>query len=117
MSLDRVPEGRDQLRMLIVGINRELKRFLRQNDRVFCYLAKASAPGQAKEAFAGGGTDILDVYNVSRAFWIGTPAGSKWAKQVMQGNRFDTIDEQVGVFNDYNQLKKLSPEAQKHSVL
>lgn len=113
MSLDRVPEGRDQLRMLIVGINRELKKIPKNKRPRILLFGESLGAWTSQEAFAGGGTDIMDVYNISRAFWIGTPAGSKWAKQVLQGNRFDTVNEEVGVFNDYGQLKQLPIEAQK----
>lgn len=114
MSLDRVPEGRDHLRMLVMGINRELKKMpLKKRPRIVLF-GESLGAWTSQEAFAGGGTDIMDAYNIDKAFWIGTPAGSKWAKQVLQQERYDTIKGQVGEFNDFGQYKKLTPTARKN---
>ncbi len=113
MSLDRVPEGRDHLRMLVMGINRELKKMpLKKRPRIVLF-GESLGAWTSQEAFAGGGTDIMDAYNIDRAFWIGTPAGSQWAKQVLQQERYDTIKGQVAEFNDFGQYEKLSPSAKK----
>ena len=56
----------------------------------------------------------MDAYNVSRAFWIGTPAGSKWAKQVLHQERYDTVKGQVAEFNDFGQYQKLTPSQKKN---
>jgi uncharacterized membrane protein len=114
MSLDRVPEGRDQLRMLIMGINRELKKLPSAKRPRIVLFGESLGAWTSQEAFAGGGTDLMDVYNIDRAFWIGTPAGSTWAKQVFQQERYDTVKGQVRVFNDFGQYKAQTPTEKKN---
>jgi uncharacterized membrane protein len=114
MSLDHVPEGRDQLRMLVMGINRELKKMpLKKRPRIVLF-GESLGAWTSQEAFSGGGTDLMDAYNIDRAFWIGTPAGSNWAKQVLLQERYDTIAGQVDEFNDFGQYKKLTTNAKKN---
>jgi uncharacterized membrane protein len=99
--------------MLVMGINRELKKMpLKKRPRIVLF-GESLGAWTSQEAFAGGGTDIMDAYNIDRAFWIGTPAGSKWAKQVLQQERYDTVKGQVAEFNDFGQYDRLSPSAKK----
>jgi len=60
--------------------------------------------------FLDWGTAGPAVLGIERGLWIGTPAGSKWHRQVMDPRRLDVDPHAVGVFNDIEQLRALPPE-------
>lgn len=104
LSLDQVPEGRHQYRMLLNGIKRELKkRPIDKRPRIVLF-GESLGAWTSQDAFMGSGTDGFEALHIDRALWIGTPAGSKWKEQVLDSDRLDVDRDMIGVFNDYSQV-------------
>lgn len=113
MSLDRVPEGRHQYRMLLNGIRRDLKdRPADQRPKIILF-GESLGAWTSQDAFIHEGTDGFEALGVERALWIGTPDGSKWKDEVLYGNKLNTNTEQIGVFNDFGEFLVLSDETRQ----
>jgi len=113
MSLDRVPEGRHQYRMLLNGIRRDLKdRPVDQRPKIILF-GESLGAWTSQDAFIHEGTDGFEALGVERALWIGTPEGSKWKDEVLYGNKLNANTEQIGVFNDFGAFLVLSDETRQ----
>lgn len=108
MSLDRVPEGRMQFKMLLKAISRRLETMPKSKRPQLVIFGESLGAWTSQDTFIDQGTDGLKYAGVDRALWIGTPYGSKWKTQVLdQNTRPDVEPQLVGSFNsidDYNQL-------------
>ncbi len=113
MSLDQVPEGRDHFRMLVNLIHQEIKKRPKNKRPKIVLFGESLGAWTSQDAFVNSGTYMLEALDIEAGFWIGTPAGSKWAKQVTSAERYDTDRKKVGVFNDFGQYKSLPPQNQK----
>lgn len=113
LSLDRVPEGRHQYRMLLNGIRRDLKsRPADQRPKIILF-GESLGAWTSQDAFMHEGTDGFEALGIHRALWIGSPAGSKWKQEVLYGERLNADTEQIGVFNDFGEFLVLSDESRE----
>lgn len=108
LSLDQVPEGRDHFRMLINRVHQELKNRPKNKRPKLSLFGESLGAWTSQDAFVNTGTYMLDALDIAASFWIGTPAGSKWAAQVLHEDRYDTDKSLIGEFNDFGQFKSLS---------
>jgi uncharacterized membrane protein len=111
LSLDRVAEGRRQYRMLIDAIHDQLaERPADERPRVVLF-GESLGAWTSQDAFQHRGTQGLADAGIDRAIWIGTPRMSKWAQEVLAGDRPDVDRSLLGRFNDFGQLQALGPLA------
>ncbi len=104
MSLDRVPEGRLQFRMLIKGVQQRLATMPANKRPKVVLFGESLGAWTSQDAFIAQGTDGLQYAGVDKALWIGTPYGSKWKEQVLGPYRPDVEKSLVGKFDNFGQL-------------
>ncbi len=107
MSLDRVDEGFRQYRMLLNGIKRKLDTLPAKKRPKIILFGESLGAWTSQNAFINEGTDGLQYLAIDSALWIGTPAGSKWKKQVLSGKMLNVESSLVGSFDNINDTKKL----------
>jgi uncharacterized membrane protein len=111
LSLDLVPEARDQHRLLLEKLHERLEALPPGKRPRLALFGESLGSWASEEAFTGRGTDGLIELGVDRALWIGTPYGCKWKDQVLGPPRPDVDKSVVGVFNDFGQVEAMDPEA------
>lgn len=113
MSLDRVPEGRGQFKMILKEISRRLADMPRSKRPKLVIFGESLGAWTSQDSFIDQGTDGLVYAGVDKALWIGTPYGSKWKNQVLHQDRPDTQRELVGSFDNINELMSLASSRRK----
>lgn len=104
MSLDRVPEGRLQFRMLVKAVQQRLANMPAAKRPKVVLFGESLGAWTSQDAFINQGTDGLQYAGVDKALWIGTPYGSKWKSQVMGAYRPEVDKSVVGKFDNFGQL-------------
>jgi uncharacterized membrane protein len=104
MSLDRVPEGRLQFRMLAKAVSERIAKLPARRRPKLIIFGESLGAWTSQDAFIDQGTDGLEFYGVERALWIGTPYGSKWKNQVLGSARPDVDPSLIGKFDNINEL-------------
>jgi uncharacterized membrane protein len=107
MSLDRVPEGRKQFRMLLHAISERIAELPSRSRPKLMLFGESLGAWTSQDAFVEQGTDGLRFAGVDRALWIGSPYGSKWKTQVLGEPRPDVDPEVVGSFDNIRELRAL----------
>lgn len=108
MSLDRVPEGRDQFKRLLKAISKHIKAMPSNKRPKLTIFGESLGAWTSQDCFIDQGTDGLENEGIDYALWIGTPYGSKWKTQVLhQKNRPDVEPGLTNAFNSIEDLKKL----------
>ncbi len=114
MSLDRVPEGRGQFRMLLKAITQKLEKLPKSKRPQLVIFGESLGAWTSQDSFIDQGTDGLRYAGVDKALWIGSPYGSKWKTQVLyHHNRSDVEPDLVGNFNSISDLQALPSTKQK----
>jgi uncharacterized membrane protein len=110
ISLDRVAEGRAQVRLLVDAIRAKLdERPADARPKVIMF-GESLGAWSSQDAFIDQGTQGLTDAGIDYAVWIGTPMESKWKEQVLRDVRPDVDRSLVGVFNDIGEWEATSPE-------
>jgi uncharacterized membrane protein len=111
MSLDRLSQGRHDMRHLLVALHERIEaRPPESRPRVMVF-GESLGAWASQDAFLHGGTLALQDRGIDRAIWIGTPHESGWKRQVFGGPRPDVDPRLVGEFNDLAELRALDDEA------
>lgn len=110
ISLDRVSEGRKQVRLLVDAISAKLaERRPEERPKVILF-GESLGAWSSQDAFIDLGTRGLVDAGIDYAIWIGTPMESKWKEQVLRDDRADADRSLVGVFNDIEEWHALPVE-------
>ena len=109
ISLDRVSEGRSQVRMLVDAIKAKLEERLPAHRPKVVMFGESLGAWSSQDAFLGQGSQGLIDAGVDYAIWIGTPMESKWKDQVLGSDRSDSDRRTIGVFNDISEWAALDP--------
>lgn len=116
MSLDRVPEGRGQFKMLLKLISSKIDKLASSKKPQLVVFGESLGAWTSQDSFIDQGTDGLKYAGIDKALWIGTPYGSKWKSQVLhQTNRPDVEPELVASFDSMSDLNKL-PKIQQNKL-
>lgn len=108
MSLDRVPEGRWQFKMLVKEIQKKLQEIPQSKRPKFVIFGESLGAWTSQDSFIDQGTDGLVNAGIDKALWIGTPYGSKWKSQVLdKKTRPDVEPVLVGSFDNFGEVDKL----------
>jgi uncharacterized membrane protein len=110
ISLDRVSEGRKQVRLLLDAIDEKLSERPADKRPKLVMFGESLGAWSSQDAFLDKGTQALLDVGVDYAIWIGTPMESKWKEQVLRDERPDVDRSLIGVFNDIGEWQALSPE-------
>jgi uncharacterized membrane protein len=113
MSLDRVPEGNLQFRMLVKAVSRLINKQPARRRPKLMVFGESLGAWTSQDAFIGQGTDGLEFAGVEAALWIGTPYGSKWKSQVLGKSRPDVNQALVGKFDNINEFLALGARAKR----
>jgi uncharacterized membrane protein len=115
ISLDRVSEGRTQVRMLIDAIAEKLaERPADQRPEVVMF-GESLGAWSSQDAFLDQGTQGLVDAGIDHAIWIGTPMESKWKEQVLRDEGPEIDRGLIGVFNDIGEWDAL-PEDERERI-
>jgi uncharacterized membrane protein len=110
ISIDRVADGRTQVRRLVDAIARELaSRSANQRPRVVMF-GESLGAWSSQDAFISMGAQGLIDAGIDHAIWIGTPMESKWKNQVLGPDRSPLDAAVIGVFNDIEEWWSLPEE-------
>lgn len=113
LSLDRRDEGYVQYRMLINGIKKELLKITPIKRPVLVLFGESLGAWTSQDAFMFEGTDGFEANLINKALWIGTPAESKWKERTLSGKTLNTESNKIGVFNSFEEYKKLPTSNQR----
>jgi uncharacterized membrane protein len=115
LSLDRIGDGRRQMRLLIAALKQRLAGIEPDRRPRVVLFGESLGAWTSQDPFVGLGTKGLMDAGIDRAIWIGTPHMSKWKNQVL-GSNCDTEKvehELVGVFDHIGQLLELDEAARQ----
>jgi uncharacterized membrane protein len=113
LSLDRVDEGRAQMRMLAAALRERLAQCPAGRRPKVLLFGESLGAWTSQDAFAGSGTQGLVDAGIDVAIWIGTPHFSKWKERVLHDDRPDVDRELIGVFDHIGELEALDPAARE----
>jgi uncharacterized membrane protein len=100
LSLDRVREGRRQMRMLMARLRERLATMPEVERPKVVLFGESLGAWTSQDAYVERGTQGLIDDGVDYAIWIGTPHFSEWKERVLYDDRPDVERSLVGVFND-----------------
>lgn len=109
MSLDRVDEGHIQYRMLLNAISKRVNTMPASKRPKIVLFGESLGAWTSQDSLMHSGTDGLHALGIDRALWIGTPMGSKWKEEVLSGKKLNAEREQIGLFDSYDEVAKLTP--------
>jgi uncharacterized membrane protein len=115
MSLDRVPEGNLQFKMLVKAVSARIARQPARRRPKLIVFGESLGAWTSQDAFIGQGTDGLGFAGIQNALWIGTPYGSKWKSQVLGKSRPDVDGSLVGKFDNISEFLEL-PASRRRQI-
>jgi uncharacterized membrane protein len=112
LSLDRIGDGRRQMRLLIAALSSRLDAIEPGARPKVVLFGESLGAWTSQDPFVGRGTAGLEEAGVGHAIWIGTPHMSKWKNQVLQADGSSTtVDPSlVGVFDHIDEWNALDDE-------
>ena len=113
LSLDRVSEGRAQMRLLAAALRERLAECPPGRRPKVLLFGESLGVWTSQDAFAGSGTQGLVDAGIDVAIWIGTPHFSKWKERVLRDDRPEIDRDLIGVFDHIGQLEALDPAARE----
>ena len=113
LSLDRVGDGRRQMRLLIAALDARLSAIDPDRRPNVVLFGESLGAWTSQDPFVGHGTKGLVAAGIDHAIWIGTPHMSKWKNQVLRANGADADVESslVGVFDNVGELQALDDDS------
>jgi uncharacterized membrane protein len=110
ISIDRVSDGRSQVRMLVDAIHAELEQRSPADRPTVVMFGESLGAWSSQDAFLGLGAQGLVDAGIDRAIWIGTPMESKWKDQVLGPDATEFDRDVIGVFNDIGEWEAMSEQ-------
>jgi uncharacterized membrane protein len=113
LSLDRVKEGRRQMRRLVKALGERLEALAPDRRPTVVLFGESLGAWTSQDPFVGTGTAGMEAAGIDRAVWIGTPHFSKWKEEVLF-DESDSIDPAtIGVFPNIEAWRALDPEVRE----
>ena len=110
LSLDRVKEGRRQMRLLIKELGERLAALPPDRRPTVVLFGESLGAWTSQDPFVGRGTAGMEDAGIDRAVWIGTPHFSKWKEEVLFDQSESIDSSMIGVFPDIHAWRALDPE-------
>jgi uncharacterized membrane protein len=114
LSLDRVKEGRRQMRLLIRALGERLAALPPDRRPTVVLFGESLGAWTSQDPFVGRGTAGMEAAGIDRAVWIGTPHFSKWKEEVLFDDSDDIDTSRIGVFPDIEAWRALDPSVREH---
>jgi uncharacterized membrane protein len=109
LSLDRVKEGRRQMRLLIKALGERLAALPPDGRPTVVLFGESLGAWTSQDPFVGRGTAGMQEAGIDRAVWIGTPHFSKWKEEVLHDESDDIDSSMIGVFPDIEAWRAVDP--------
>jgi uncharacterized membrane protein len=103
LSLDRVAMGREQNRALLHALSWRIRAIPEENRPRLVAFGESLGAHTMQDAFLYEGTAGFHRVGLDRALFLGTPAGSKWAKQWRVDPDRTDIEHQVVEVSSYDE--------------
>jgi uncharacterized membrane protein len=113
LSLDRVKEGRRQMRLLIKALGARLAALPAARRPTVVLFGESLGAWTSQDPFVGTGTAGMETAGIDRAVWIGTPHFSKWKEEVLYDESDDIDASRIGVFPDIEAWRALDPSVRE----
>src|SRR6185436_13456870 len=110
LSLDRVKEGRRQMRLLIKALGDRLAALPPDRRPTVVLFGESLGAWTSQDPFVGRGTAGMEDAGIDRAVWIGTPHFSKWKEEVLFDQSESIDSTMIGVFPDIQTWRALDAE-------
>jgi uncharacterized membrane protein len=107
LSLDRVSHGRSQFSKLISALSAKLQALPPDHRPRVVMFGESLGAWTSQDAFLGTGTQGLESAGIDYAIWIGTPFGSEWKDQVLDGSGPNLDSSLIGGFDSIDDLRDL----------
>ncbi len=111
LSLGKVRDAREQNRLLWLRILGRVRAMPPDRRPTVVLFGESLGAHTSQDVLLGWGTLGPQALGIDRALWIGTPAGSKWMREITGGPRPDVDPRLVAVVNDHEQFRSLGDEA------
>ena len=111
LSLGKVRDAREQNRLLWLRILERVRAMSPDTRPKVVLFGESLGAHTSQDVLMGWGTLGPQALGIDRALWIGTPGGSKWAREITGAPRPDVDPSLVAVVNDHEQLMAIDPEA------
>jgi uncharacterized membrane protein len=113
LSLDRVKEGREHMKMIAAALRERLDKCPPGKRPKVLLFGESLGAWTSQDAFVDSGTQGLVDAGIDFAIWIGTPHFSKWKERVLYDDRPDVDRSLLGVFDHVEELESLDPAARE----
>jgi len=113
LSLDRVKEGRRQMRLLIKALGERLLALPPDRRPTVVLFGESLGAWTSQDPFVGRGTAGMQDAGIDHAVWIGTPHFSKWKEEVLYDTSDDIDASMIGVFPDIAAWRALDPSVRE----
>jgi uncharacterized membrane protein len=110
LSLDRVKDGRRQMRLLMEALRARLATIPAERRPKLVVFGESLGAWTSQDAFVDDGTQGLVDAGVDHAIWIGTPNFSKWKERVLYDDKPNIDRSSLGVFADIGEWNALPAE-------
>jgi uncharacterized membrane protein len=111
LSLDRVAEGRNHMRLLLDAVKARMAKIPPGKAPKVVLFGESLGAWTSQDAFADKGTKGLRDAGIDLAIWIGTPHFSEWKEQVLYDGRDDVDNASIGVFSNIAEYEALDADA------
>ncbi|WP_404387320.1 alpha/beta-hydrolase family protein [Humibacillus xanthopallidus] len=111
LSLGKVRDAREQNRLLWLRILERVRAMPPDRRPRVVLFGESLGAHTSQDVLLGWGTLGPQALGIDRALWIGTPAGSKWMREVTGAPRPDVDPALVAVVNDHEQFLEIDDEA------
>ena len=111
LSLGKVRDAREQNRLLWLRILERVRAMPPDRRPKVVLFGESLGAHTSQDVLLGWGTLGPQALGIDRALWIGTPAGSKWRREITGPARPDVDPGLIAVVNDYEQFRELDDEA------
>jgi uncharacterized membrane protein len=111
LSLNRVAEGRNEMRLLFAALRERLQQIPAARRPKVLLFGESLGAWASQDVFVGCGTQGLVDAGIDYAIWIGTPHMSKWKEQVLRDARSDVDPALLTVCADIEDWRALPPDA------
>ncbi|MCX6459439.1 MAG: alpha/beta-hydrolase family protein [Actinobacteria bacterium] len=113
LSLGKIGDAREQNRLLWLRILERVRAMAPEDRPRVVVFGESLGAHTSQAAFEGWGTLGPEALGIDRALWIGTPAASKWRREVTGADRPDVDRALVCEVNDYEEFRALGDAREK----
>ena len=111
LSLGKIRDAREQNRLLWLRILERVRAMAPERRPKVVLFGESLGAHTSQDVLLGWGTLGPQALGIDRALWIGTPAGSKWRREITGPPRPDVDPGLIAVVNDHEQFREMDASA------